>query len=121
MANLATPGANALLDGTPLPATLWVQLHVGNPGANGTANVATETTRKSFTRTAAAGGVSANSGLMQWPAYPASETITHVSVWSASSSGTCWFIGDPGNQSIAVNDTVQILAGDLDLICTLWA
>ena len=120
MASLATPGANALLDGTALPATLYVQLHIGNPGTNGTANVATVTTRKSFTRTAGAAGASENVGLIEWLNYSTVETLSHVSVWSAAAAGTCWFIGDNGDVTPAIGDNVQILAGALDLVCALW-
>ncbi len=120
MASLATPGANALLDGTALPATLYAQLHTGNPGTNGTANVATVTTRQSFTRTAAAGGVSENASLIEWSNYPTSETITHVSIWSLAVGGVCWFIGNPADVTPTIGDNVQIAAGALDLVCPLW-
>ena len=53
MANWSTYGANAILDGTAMPATLYAKLHIGNPGAAGTSNPAAETSRKSFTRVAA--------------------------------------------------------------------
>ena len=41
-----TYGANAILDGTPVPATLYAKLHVGDPGVNATANPATESSLK---------------------------------------------------------------------------
>lgn len=121
MSSFAEPGANAFLDGTALPATLYVQLHVGDPGNDGTANVATETTRKSFTRTAAALAVSSNQGVLSWTNYPAAETVSHVSVWSASSGGTCWLIGDPVNVVMALGETLQIAIGDLVLAPVLWS
>jgi hypothetical protein len=39
----ATYGANAVLDGTAIPATLYFKLHVGNPSAAGTSPLATPT------------------------------------------------------------------------------
>lgn len=120
MASLALPGANALLDGTALPATLYAQLHLGDPGQNGTANLATVTTRKSFTRTAASGGASENAGLIEWANYSTAETITHVSVWSLAAGGVCWFIGNPADITPAIGDNVQIGAGALDLVAALW-
>lgn len=121
MSSLALPGANALLNGTAIPATLYVQLHIGNPGSSGTSNVATETTRQSFTRTTSTLGTCENTALLQWLSYPAAETISHVSVWSASSGGTCWFIGDPANLVAGIGDIVQLAAGDLDLTCPVWS
>lgn len=120
MPSLATPGANAILDGTAIGATLYAQLHTGDPGTNGTANIATETARKSFTRAAASGGATANAGIIEWLNYPANETITHVTVWSASSGGTCWLIVDNANTAVLIGETVQILAGDLDLVAPVW-
>lgn len=120
MASLALPGANALLDGTALPATLYAQLHIGNPGPSGVNNVATVTTRQSFTRTTASGGASENATLVEWINYSTVETLSHISVWSAAAAGTCWFIGDPANVTPAIGDNVQILAGALDLVCQLW-
>lgn len=121
MSDFALPGANAFLDGTGLPATLYVQLHTGNPSSNGTSNVATETTRKSFTRGAASGGTAENAGKVTWTGYPTVETITHISVWSASSGGTCWFVDDIGNITPGSGETVEIDIGGLDLTITVWS
>ena len=55
-AEFSTFGANSVLDGTGIPATLYLKAHLGNPGAAGTANAAAETTRKAFTRSAASAG-----------------------------------------------------------------
>ncbi len=65
-----------------------VQLHTGDPGAAGTANASATTTRMAMTLAAPSAG-SAVSSAMQWTAWvPASETISHFSIWSASTSGT---------------------------------
>jgi len=120
MSDIATPGANALLDGTALGATLYVQLHTGDPGTNGTANVATESARKAFTRTAAAGGVATNVASIEWPSAAATETATHVSIWSAASGGTCWFVDDITDEAIDTGDLIVIAAGDLSLAFTVW-
>lgn len=92
--NLSTYGANAILDGTAMPATLYVQLHIGDPTAAGTANVSATTGRRSFTRTAAAAGVADNAALLEWLTPSADEDLTHVTVWDASSGGNCWWVGD---------------------------
>lgn len=66
---------------------LYVKIHTGDPGANGTANASAVTTRRQATMNAAAGGsitLSAMSG--SW-AMTASETITHISLHDAASGG----------------------------------
>lgn len=121
--NLSTPGANAVLDGTAMPTTLYVQLHTGNPGTNGTANVAAETRRKSFTRTAGSGGASANDILIEWLDAAATEDLTHVSLWSASSAGVCWWVGAITGAPIHVlaHNTIQIDIATLTLTLTVWS
>jgi len=87
---LATGNANAAVAAVILDADFF-QLHTGDPGANGTANVSAETDRKAATfGSPSAGSVSATgSPLASWATWDAgSETITHVSLWSASTAGT---------------------------------
>jgi hypothetical protein len=83
------------------PTYVWVKLHVGDPGASGLANAATEATRKQLVCGAALGGSKANSSPMQWNNYPAAETISHASVWDASTLGNCLEYG-PLNAAVAV-------------------
>ncbi len=122
MSDFATPGANAFLDGTALPATLYVQGHTGNPGTNGTANVAAETDRIAVSSwTAASGGVKSNSALAEILNAAAAETWTHVTYWSASSGGTCWFVDDlAADVPIEVGDTIQIDVGDATITVPVW-
>lgn len=71
-------------------AGLFLQLHTGDPGAAGTANVSAVTTRNALTLAAPSGGSSALSSLAAYN-MTATETISHFSLWTASSAGT--FIG----------------------------
>jgi len=72
-----------------MPAAFYVQLHIGDPGAAGTSNVAANTTRKLVTfGSAAAAGAISNTADIEWLAVPNLETYTHVSFWSASGAGT---------------------------------
>jgi hypothetical protein len=124
MANLSTYGANAILDGTAMPATLYAQQHTGNPTAAGTANVASETSRKSFTRTAASGGACSNAAVIEWLNDNGSgETITHITLWDASSAGNCWWViaGTDPDPTVQDGETVQITPGDLDLSFPIWS
>lgn len=118
---LSTFGANSVLDGTAIPATLHAKLHIGNPTAAGTANPATETTRKSFTRAAASGGATSNAGALQWTSYPAAEDPTFITLWDASSGGNCWGIVASTNNALAIGDTLNIAIGDLDLSLDIFA
>lgn len=126
MADFATPGADAFLNGTALPTTLYVQGHTGDPGTNGTANVATETDRIAVSSWDAAGAGAAgyrkksNSALAELLNAAATETWTHVTYWSAASGGTCWFVDDIANLSVAVGDTIRIVVGDATIAIPVW-
>jgi hypothetical protein len=67
-------------------AAVYVKLHVGDPGAAGTANPSAVTTRNAITWAAPSGGSMALSALAAY-AMTTTETITHVSLWDASTAG----------------------------------
>ena|SRR6266487_5061440 len=89
--------ANQILDSlfsaaafTP-PAASYIQLHTGDPGANGTANVSSYTTRTAITWAAASGGsksISAPVTITASWSGTNNEVLTHVSYWSAAAAGT---------------------------------
>lgn len=87
---LASGVVNGWLDGTFATATCWTKLHTADPGASGaTAAAAGDTTRKQNTMAAASGGSKAQTGSAgPWTNGGTSETLTHISIWSASSAGT---------------------------------
>jgi hypothetical protein len=105
--------ANTALDaqGTAYP---WVKLHVGDPGAAGTANAAVETTRKQATWSAASAAEKTTSADLTWTAVAGSEDYTHVSFWSASSGGSFGGSGTITANAVTSGDTFTILAGGLD-------
>lgn len=89
---LSAAVANAHLEtyrntASPARATVFVQLHTADPGAAGTTAVANASTRNAITWAAASGGSMALATLSDFTG-TASETITHVSLWTASSAGT---------------------------------
>ena len=98
-------------------AAVWVQLHTGDPGAAGTANIAGETDRTQATfGSVASGGAISNTVAIAWTSVASSETYTHSSIWSASTAGT--FLGSGSlTQSKTVNagDNFSIPIGDLDI------
>ena len=87
---LAAAQANTALDAIRTD-TPYIQLHVGDPGAAGTANKATETTRKSITFNAASGGSMTNSAQVQWTNIAGSQDATHFSIWNTATDGTGTF------------------------------
>jgi hypothetical protein len=98
-------------------AAVWVKLHLGDPGAAGTANPAAETTREQATFGAAATSRAiANTAAVEWLAVSTTEIYTHVSLWDASSGGN--FLGSDDLSSSAAVTSGQdfdIPAGDLTM------
>lgn len=122
---LASGVANSILDSLcnatswTAPAGFYVQLHTGDPGAAGTSNVATETDRVSASMGAAASGAITNDADIDWTNVAATETITHISFWSASSAGT--FLGSDAlasSASLSAGGNFTIPAGELDINLT---
>jgi hypothetical protein len=101
------------------PAGFFVKLHLGDPGAAGTANAAAHTTRQAVTFSASSGGAITNSAAVTFTPMAANETISHVSFWDASSAGT--FLGSDDlavSRAVLIGDTFEIAIGDLDLAIT---
>ena len=122
---LSTAVANAILDAYcrsvawTEPAAFFVKLHLGDPGAAGTGNPAAETTRQAVTFSAASGGAITNSAVVTWTNVAATETVTHVSFWDASTAGT--FIGSDDlavSKALTAGDNAEFAAGALDLAVT---
>lgn len=104
--------ANSEMDAR-LTAFPYVQMHVGEPGAGGTSNVAAETSRQLATMAASSGGASANSAALTWTAVTATETWTRCSFWSASSGGTCGMTGTVTNGAVESGGNAVIEVGNL--------
>lgn len=86
----AATTVNGWLDGTFATANCWVKLHIGDPGAAGAGAPAVgDSTRKQATMAAASGGSKAMTGTAgPWTNGGATETISDISLWSASTAGT---------------------------------
>lgn len=117
---IASGQANAILDAYCRsvaysdPVSFNVKLHTGDPGADGTSNAATETTRKAATFGAASGGSATTTGALSWTNVAGTETYTHVSYWSDISAGT--FLGSDSlntPRSVTAGDNFDIAAGAL--------
>jgi hypothetical protein len=88
-ANLANKVLDHFRGGTAWtqPAGIYAQLHIGDPGAAGTANQSAVTTRIKVNFAAAASGAIAETGTAPVWTMTATETISHLSFWDAISGG----------------------------------
>lgn len=115
---LGSAGANTALDAL-LAAYTWVKLHVGAPGAAGTSNPATETTRKQATWRTSVSGASSQSNALTWTTVAGSEDYTHFTAWTASTAGNFGFSGTVTANPVTAGDTFTIAIDDLDVSLTL--
>ena len=96
---------------------VWAKLHISDPGTAGTTGAAGETTRQQATfGSVASGAAISNTTAIAWTSVSASETYTHVSLWSASTAGT--FLGGAAltqSKTVNVTDNFSVPVGDLDL------
>jgi hypothetical protein len=115
---ISTPNvANPMLDWLrgvtpPTISGLYVKLHTGDPGAAGTSAASAVTARMQATMNAASGGtISLNTISGSW-AMTATETISHISVWDASTGGNFLF-------SAALITPRNVVSGDTLTLTTL--
>lgn len=103
--NLANKWLN-MLSGTAFtaPTNTYAQLHTADPGAAGTTAVSAVTTRQLLTWSAAASGSKAIASASAF-SMTATETITHISVWDATSAGNFMF-------SVALTTSKAVTSGD---------
>lgn len=107
--------ANKFLDtitrtGTaPTAGTVYVKLHTGDPGSAGTSNASGVTTRSSATfGSAASGGTATMTNTPSW-SMTATETISHISLWDASTSGNfLWSGALTASKSVSNGDTLNL-------------
>jgi hypothetical protein len=95
-------------------ADVWVKLHIGDPGEDCTSNVAGETTRKQVSMAAASSGACVSDADITWTAVAASETITHISIWDASTAGNAlWYGALTASKAVNAGGTFTIPSGSL--------
>lgn len=139
MSGLSNYAANQILEcyvrrsaGISVPAALYLSIHTGNPGADGTANVTTYTgyarvrvdnVTNFFAGTAvvqsdATGRKILNNASVQFPTVAgAGFTATHVGLWDASTSGNFLMAIDlTASLVYAIGDIPIIQASNLTVI-----
>ena len=90
---IATAVANSMLNGfrntSYQNAATYVELHLADPGTGATSVSVGSTVRLAATLAAASGGAIALSGNVgPWTNGGATETVSHVAVWTASTAGS---------------------------------
>jgi hypothetical protein len=95
---------------------VWAKLHVGDPGAAGTANPAVETDRIQVTwPTTVTTQTMSNTNVLTWTGVAGSEDYTHISFWSASTAGTFGMSGVITANPVTSGDTFELAVGDVDV------
>ena len=100
-------------------AQVYVKLHVGVPGALGTANPAIETTRKTVSFGAASAGAIASDADISWTNIAGSQDATHFTAWDNVSAGNFLFSGTITGNAYTAGDTYTISSGNLSASLTV--
>ena len=98
---------------------VYIKLHVGDPGAAGTSNAATETTRKAVSFGAASTGAIASDADISWTNIAGSEDATHFTAWDNVSAGNFLFSGTITGNAYTAGDTYTISSGNLSASLTV--
>jgi len=98
---------------------VYVKLHVGDPGANGTSNAAIETTRKAVSFAAASTGAIASDADITWTNIAGSQDATHFTCWDSLTTGNFLFSGTITANAYTAGDTVTIASGNLSASLTV--
>lgn len=93
------------------PSTVNVKLHTADPGAAGATAASAVTTRNAATFNAPSGNAITLNTLATW-AMTTTETITHLSLWDASTAGNFM-------RSVALTAGVSVVNGSTLQVTTL--
>lgn len=119
-AYLANSLLNALGNNTAYAVTsVYVQLHVGDPGTAGTANAATETTRKAVSFAGASVGSIVSDADVTWTNISGSEDATFFTAWDGLTGGSFLFSGTITGNPYTAGDTYTISSGSFTTSLTL--
>lgn len=107
---------NAIGNASPFSvANVYVQLHVGPPGADGTANQAVEQIRIQAQFAVASSGVMTNDVGLTWNNIAGAQDPTHFSAWDAPTGGLFLFSGLVDSAAYAAGNTLSVPTGGLAL------
>lgn len=100
-------------------AQVYIKLHTGDPGAAGTANAATETTRKAASFGAASAGAITSDADISWTNIAGSQDASHFTAWDNISAGNFLFSGTITANPYTAGDTYTISSGNLSASLTV--
>lgn len=119
-AHLANSLLNALGNNTAYAVTnVYVQLHIGDPGTAGTANTATETTRKAVSFAGASAGSIVSDADVTWTNISGSQDATFFTAWDALTGGSFLFSGTITGNPYTAGDTYTISSGSFTTSLTI--
>jgi len=101
---LSTANANLAAAAAVGTNAAWAQLHKGAPGAAGTANQSSVTTREAVAWGSASGGVETTTSVGAWSSWAGTngEVQTDISMWSTSTAGN-FGLSLPLTSSVTMN------------------
>lgn len=99
--------------------TVYVKLHVGDPGADGTANPATELTRKAASFGGASSGTITSDADITWTNISGSQDATYFTAWDNLSAGNFLFSGTITGNPYTAGDTYTLSSGSLIVSLTV--
>lgn len=101
------------------PTQLYIRLHTADPGAAGTTSVSTgggATGVAISFATAASNAIALTGTQPSWASLTATETISHISVWDASTAGNfLWSAALTASKSVVAGDTLTLTTCTLTL------
>jgi len=100
-------------------AQVYIKLHTGDPGPAGTANAATETTRKAASFGVAVAGAINSDADISWTNIAGSQDANHFTAWDNLTAGNFLFSGAIVAGAYTAGDTYTISAGNLTVSLTL--
>ena len=89
--------------------SLYVKLHTGDPGATAATAASAVTTRYACTFSASSAGSMALTSMGGTWSMTATETISHISLWDASTAGNfLWSVALTASKSVVSGDTLSL-------------
>ena len=89
--------------------SLYVKLHTADPGATAATAASAVTTRYAVTFSASSAGSMALTSMGGTWAMTATETISHISLWDASTAGNfLWSVALTTSKSVINGDTLSL-------------
>ena len=97
-------------------STVYIKLHIGDPGESCTANAAGETTRKAVTVGASSSGTVTSDADAAWTNVSTTETYSHISIWDAAAAGNAlWYGALAASKAVTAGDSFTIASTALTI------